>query len=144
MLHLDERQHIARAFAPGDRGLCHALLAGIEHPIGQQDTLPADLEEPVGIATGPIVNRRGRDVIPGAQLERGGRRMRCMGIGRQEQRRRPGKAREPGRADGTLAAIRAISASKAVRRYGRSISVLTFIRPASSPVGTTSLGTTSF
>ena len=73
-------------------------------------------------------------------MERGGRRVRCMGIGPQEQRRKPGKAREPVRADGTLAAIRAISASKAVRRDGRPIAVLTFIRPVSSPVGTTSCG----
>lgn len=52
LLRLDVGQHIAKVFILGDRGMGHALLAGIKDPIGQQDTLPADLEGPVGIAIG--------------------------------------------------------------------------------------------
>ena len=50
LLRLDEGQHVAKALVLGDRGVGHALMAGVEDTVGQWDALPADLERPVSKA----------------------------------------------------------------------------------------------
>jgi hypothetical protein len=47
LLDQDVGQHLRQSLVLGDARMGHPPLTGIEHPVGQQHALPADLERPV-------------------------------------------------------------------------------------------------